>query len=133
VTSVGVALPDNAEVARSLVDRASELAQRLNGRWVAFVICNDALPSLRARNALEQAELAMRSGGTVYMCEGEDVAETLLALAAREQIDVLILGAPTDPDCCVDSVPGLSIVSFALRVRSTSWSSAMGSEREPTR
>ncbi len=95
MTSVGVALPDNAEVAQSLVDRASELAQRLNGRWVAFVICNDALPSLRARNALEQAELAMRSGGTVYMCEGEDVAETLLALAAREQIDVLILGAPT--------------------------------------
>jgi K+-sensing histidine kinase KdpD len=94
VTSVGVALPDNADVAQALVDRASELAQRLNGRWVAFVICNDAMPSRRARNALERAELVMRSGGTVYMCEGEDVAQTLLALAAREQIDVLILGAP---------------------------------------
>jgi K+-sensing histidine kinase KdpD len=95
VTSVGVALPDNAEVAQALVDRASELAQRLNGRWVAFVICNEAMPSRRAQNALEQAELAMRCGGTVYMCEGEDVAQTLLALATREQIDVLILGAPT--------------------------------------
>lgn len=95
MTSVGVALPDNAEVAQALVHRASELAQRLNGRWVAFVICNDALPSLRARNALQQAELAMRSGATVYFCEGEDVAQTLLALATREQIDVLILGAPT--------------------------------------
>jgi K+-sensing histidine kinase KdpD len=45
-------------------------------------------------SALPQAELAMRSGGTVFFCEGEDVAQTLLALAQREQIDVLILGAP---------------------------------------
>jgi len=36
----------------------------------------------------------MSSGGTVFFCEGENVAETLLLLAKREQIDVLILGAP---------------------------------------
>jgi len=94
VTSVGVALPEDADVAQELVGRAAELAQRLNGRWVAFVICNDALPSERAQNALRQAELAMRSGGTVFFCEGEDVAQTLLALASRERIDILILGAP---------------------------------------
>jgi K+-sensing histidine kinase KdpD len=96
VASVGVALPeDDGEVARELVSRAAALAQRLNGRWVAFVICNESLPSPRAESALRQAELAMRSGGTVFFCEGEDVARTLLALAAREQIDILILGAPS--------------------------------------
>ncbi|HJT16789.1 MAG TPA: hypothetical protein VJ853_05355 [Thermoanaerobaculia bacterium] len=88
MTSVGVALPEDDGVAQELVQRAVVLAQRLNARWVAFVVCNDGF------SALPQAELAMRSGGTVFFCEGEDVAETLLALAQREQIDVLILGAP---------------------------------------
>jgi K+-sensing histidine kinase KdpD len=95
VASVGVALPEDGDVAQELVVRAAALAQRLNGRWVAFVICNDSLPSPRAENAMRHAELAMRNGGTVFFCEGEDVARTLLALAAREQIDILILGAPT--------------------------------------
>ena len=94
MASVGVALPEDGDVAQELVVRAAALAQRLNGRWVAFVICNDSLPSPRAENAMRHAELAMRNGGTVFFCEGEDVAETLLALAAREQIDILILGAP---------------------------------------
>jgi K+-sensing histidine kinase KdpD len=88
VTSVGVALPEDDSVAQDLVQRTVALARRLNARWVAFVICNDGV------SALPQAELAMRSGGTVFFCEGEDVARTLLALAAREQIDILILGAP---------------------------------------
>lgn len=88
MTSIGVALPEDGEVAHDLIDRASALAQRLNGRWIAFVICNDGLTSL------PQAELAMRSGGTVFYCEGEDIAGTLLELAAREQIDILILGSP---------------------------------------
>ncbi len=95
MTSVGVALPEDADVAQELVGRAAALAERLHGRWVAFVICNDALPSPKAQNAMRQAELAMRSGGTVFFCEGEDVAQTLLALAKRERIDLLILGAPT--------------------------------------
>jgi K+-sensing histidine kinase KdpD len=94
VTSVGVALPEDTNVARALVDRAAELAHQLNGRWVAFVICNDDVPSPRADNALRHAHMAMSSGGTVFVCEGEDIAETLLLLAKREQIDVLILGAP---------------------------------------
>ena len=94
MTSVGVALPEDADVAQALVDRAAELAHQLNGRWVAFVICNDNVPSPRADNALRQASLAMSSGGTVFFCEGENVADTLLQLAKREQIDVLILGAP---------------------------------------
>ena len=66
VASVGVALPEDSDVAQELVDRAAALAQRLNGRWVAFVICNDSLPSPRAESALRHAELAMRSGGTVF-------------------------------------------------------------------
>src|SRR5581483_11285313 len=94
MTSVGVALPEDADVANELVERAAELAKRFNGPWIAFVICNDALPSERAENALRHAELAMRRGGTVFFCEGDDVAETLLELAAREQVDILILGAP---------------------------------------
>lgn len=93
-TSIGVALPEDEDIAGKLIDRAAALARRLDGRWVAFVICNQALPSARATRALEQAERAMMSGGTVFFCEGEDITETLLALAAREQIDVLILGAP---------------------------------------
>lgn len=36
----------------------------------------------------------MQRGGTVFFCEGEDVAQTLLGLASREQIDILILGKP---------------------------------------
>ncbi|HEY8132027.1 MAG TPA: hypothetical protein VII12_09055 [Thermoanaerobaculia bacterium] len=92
--AIGVALPADADIAHVLVDRASALARRLNARWVAFIICNAALPSGPAFDAVVQAELAMRSGGTVFLCEGEDVAQTLLALAAREQVDVLILGAP---------------------------------------
>jgi K+-sensing histidine kinase KdpD len=88
VTSVGVALPEDPEIAEELVARAMTLARRFNGRWVAFVICNDGVTSL------PQAELAMRNGGTVFFCESGDIAETLLELAAREQIDVLILGPP---------------------------------------
>jgi len=94
VTSVGVALPEDAGVAQELLGRAEALAQRLNGRWVAFVICNDSLPSPRAELAMRHAELAMQRGGTVVFCEGEDTAQTLLALAARERVDILILGAP---------------------------------------
>ena len=88
MTSIGVALPEDGDVAHELIDRAAALAQRLNGRWVAFVVCNDGYSSL------PQAELAMQSGGTVFFCEGEDIAQTLIALAQREQIDILILGAP---------------------------------------
>ena len=94
MTSVGVALPEDAGVAKDLVGRAAALAERLNGRWVAFVICNHALPSPRAENAMRHAELAMRSGGTVFFCEGADTAQTLLELSARERIDILILGSP---------------------------------------
>jgi len=94
VASVGVALPEDGDVAQELIDRAAALAQRLNGHWVAFVICNESLPSPRAESALRHAELAMLRGGTVFFCEGDDVAQTLLALAAREHVDVLILGAP---------------------------------------
>ena len=94
MASVGVALPEDNDVAQELVDRAQALAQRLNGRWVAFVICNASLPSPRAESALRQAELAMLRGGTVFFVEGEDIAQTLIELAARERIDVLILGAP---------------------------------------
>jgi len=93
-TAIGVALPADADVAPILIQRAATLARDLNGRWVAFVVCHDALPSARATRALEQAERAMMSGGTVFFCDGEDVAQTLLALARREQIDVLIVGAP---------------------------------------
>ena len=88
MTSVGVALPEDPDVAHDLVARAAALARRFNGRWVAFVICNDAMSSL------PQAELAMRNGGTVFYCEGEDIAATLVELAAREEVDMLILGAP---------------------------------------
>lgn len=94
MTNVGVALPDNEEAAQTLIERASELARRLNGRWVAFLICNDALPKPRAERAMQRAEAVMSSGGTVHVCEGDDVAQTLLALAKREQIDVLLLGSP---------------------------------------
>ena len=86
--SIGVALPEDPEVAHGLIERASTLARRFNGRWVAFLICKDGVSSL------PQAERAMQSGGTVFLCEGEDVAETLLDLAARERVDILILGAP---------------------------------------
>jgi K+-sensing histidine kinase KdpD len=94
VASVGVALPENPDVAKILVGRASELARRLNGRWVAFLICNDSLPSPRADMAMRQAQFVMASGGTVFLCEGDDVAATLIDLATREQIDILILGTP---------------------------------------
>jgi len=88
VISIGVALPGDFDVAHDLIERASTLASRFEGRWVAFVICNDGASSL------PQAEHAMQRGGTVFFCEGEDVAETLLELAARERVDILILGAP---------------------------------------
>lgn len=90
---IGVALPADGETAHVLIERASSLAERLNSRWAAFVICNDAISSARAAAALRQAHRAMLSGGTVFFCEG-DVAKTLLALAARERIDVLLIGAP---------------------------------------
>jgi K+-sensing histidine kinase KdpD len=96
VTAIGVALPAEADVAQTLIERTSALAERLSARWVAFVICNDALPSPAAESALRQAQLAMVAGGTVFFCEGEDKAETLLALANREQVDILIVGAPAD-------------------------------------
>ena len=86
--AIGVALPADADRAHLLVGRAADLARELNARWVAFIISNDP-------DAIIHAELAMRLGGTVFVCEGEDVAQTLLALATREQLDVLILGAPT--------------------------------------
>ncbi len=94
MTAIGVALPAEADVAQNLIERTSALAEQLSARWVAFVICNDALPSPAAESALRQAQLAMVAGGTVFFCEGEDKAETILALAARERVDVLILGAP---------------------------------------
>lgn len=87
--AIGVALPADGEMAECLLARAAEMAQRLNARWVAFVICNDLAPV-----RLQQAERAMQSGGTVFFCEGEDVAHTILSLAAREGVDVLLLGAP---------------------------------------
>jgi len=94
VTNVGVALPDSEEVARTLIERASDLARRLNGRWVAFLICNDAMPKPSAERAMQRAEIVMASGGTVHLCEGDDIARTLLSLAELEKIDVLMMGAP---------------------------------------
>ena len=88
MASVGVALPEDSDVAQQLVERAEALAQRLNGRWVAFIICDSA------ERGMSRADLAMQRGGTVFVCEGEDTAETLIALAARERVDILILGAP---------------------------------------
>jgi len=93
-SAIGVALPTDSEVANLLVDRTAELARTLNARWIAFIVCNHAMPTAPAQHALCQAELAMRAGGTVFLCEGDDVAETLMALACGQNIDVLILGAP---------------------------------------
>ena len=92
--AIGVALPADSDVANLLVDRTSELARTLNARWIAFIVCNDAMPTAPAQQALYQAELAMRAGGTVFLCEGDDVAQTLIALASVQNIDILILGAP---------------------------------------
>ena len=89
-SAIGVALPADGAIAHLLIDRASELARTLNARWVAFVVCNPIV----TEESLCQAELAMRRGGTVFVCEGDDVAQTLIALACREKVDVLMLGAP---------------------------------------
>ena len=89
-SAIGVALPSDSAIAHLLIDRASELASSLNARWVAFVVCDQIV----TEESLFQAELAMRRGGTVFVCEGDDVAQTLVALAQREKVDVLMLGAP---------------------------------------
>jgi K+-sensing histidine kinase KdpD len=84
--SIGVALPEDAAVAETLVTRTAALAQRLSGRWVAFIFS--------ARNSMERANMAMRAGGTVFCYEAEDIAQALLEIGARERIDLLILGSP---------------------------------------
>jgi len=89
-SAIGVALPADDAIAHLLIDRACELARSLNARWVAFVVCDQVL----SEESLCQAELAMRRGGTVFVCEGDDIAQTLVALASREKVDVLMLGAP---------------------------------------
>jgi K+-sensing histidine kinase KdpD len=68
-----------------LVRRTAALAQRLSGRWVAFIVSSG--------NTMRHAELAMRAGGTVFCCEGEDVAQTLIELGTRERIDLLLLSS----------------------------------------
>ena len=61
---------------------------------MAFIVCNAEFPSAPAEKAMRYAEFAMRSRGTIFFCEGEDVAQTVIALAEREQIDILIVGTP---------------------------------------
>lgn len=84
--AIGVALPEDSASARALVRRTAALAERLSGRWVAFIFS--------ARNSMERADMAMRAGGTVFCDEPEDVAQALLEIGAREGIDLLILGSP---------------------------------------
>jgi K+-sensing histidine kinase KdpD len=90
-----------SESARSLIRTAAAFAQQFAAPWLAIVV-SDSIHTLSHLTAEQQerirenTDLIMSLGGVPFFCEGDNVAQTLLAAASLNGVDLLILGKPRD-------------------------------------
>jgi len=98
-TRIGVAVPFDPAVARTLILRASRLAGRMNTRWFALYVRRkrdhpERMSATQHRLMLENVQLAMSLGASVVTRESEDVVGTIVEFAKKEKIGLLVVGQP---------------------------------------
>ena len=101
MSRVGVAVELWSESARALIRTASTFAKSTNASWTAIAVTDASHELSRLTN--EQRQLVSENtnlitwlGGTPFFCDGDDIAQTLLAAAKLAGVDILILGKPRD-------------------------------------
>ena len=99
MSRVGVAVELWSESARPLIRTAAAFAQSTNASRTAIAVTDRLHGLSRLTNdqrqiVSENTNLITWLGGTPFFCDGDDVAETLLAAARLADIDILILGKP---------------------------------------
>src|ERR1700749_1308814 len=82
------------EVSERVVRRASQLATGLNADWVAVTVetIGQAADAKRANRLAKVFALAERLGGQQMRLQGNDYANDILKLAARENFTQIVLG-----------------------------------------
>jgi K+-sensing histidine kinase KdpD len=101
MSRVGVAVELWSESARPLIRTAAAFAKSTNASWTAIAVTDPLHGLSRLTNdqrqlVSENTNLITWLGGTPFFCDGDDIAETLLAAAKLAGVDILILGKPRD-------------------------------------
>jgi K+-sensing histidine kinase KdpD len=97
--AVGVELWSDS--ARSLIRTAAAFAGQFAAPWLAIIV-SDSIHTLSLLTAEQQerirenTDLVLSLGGVPFFCEGDDVAQTLIAAATANGVELLILGKPRD-------------------------------------
>jgi K+-sensing histidine kinase KdpD len=97
--AVGVELWSDS--ARSLIRTVAAFAGQFAAPWLAIVV-SDSIHTLSLLTAEQQerirenTDLVLSLGGVPFFCEGDDVAQTLIAAATANGVELLILGKPRD-------------------------------------
>jgi K+-sensing histidine kinase KdpD len=90
-----------SESARPLIRTAASYARRFAASWLAIVVSDSmhalsVLTTEQQERVRENTDLITLLGGVPFFCEGDDVAQTLVAAATLNSVDLLILGKPRD-------------------------------------
>ena len=90
-----------SENARSLIRTAAEFAKQFATPWLAIVVSDSThtfslLTAEQQERIRENTDLVLSLGGVPFFCEGDNVAQTLIAAATANGVELLILGKPRD-------------------------------------
>ena len=97
--AVGVELWSDG--ARSLIRTAAAFAGQFAAPWLAIIVSDSThtlslLTAEQQERIRENTDLVLSLGGVPFFCEGDDVAQTLIAAATANGVELLILGKPRD-------------------------------------
>ena len=97
--AVGVELWSDS--ARSLIRTAAAFATQFATPWLAIIVSDSThtlslLTAEQQERIRENTDLVLSLGGVPFFCEGDDVAQTLVAAATSNGVELLILGKPRD-------------------------------------
>lgn len=89
---VAIGVPGDVAAARQLLTRGRRLAGRIGARWVALRVHARSVDPGRDESTLRLRQLVVTQGGDLLCTAAADDAEGLVTLAARERVDVLVIG-----------------------------------------
>lgn len=89
---VAIGVSGDVPTARQLLTHGRRLAGRLGARWVALRVHSRSVDPGRDESTLRLRQLVAMQGGDLLCTAAADDAEGLVAMAAREHVDVLVIG-----------------------------------------
>lgn len=89
--NLAIGVPDDPEVAQTVLARGRRLAARLGLGWIAVLI--QTRRATRADDLRRLFELVLASGGQLLCAEASDVAAGLIEVSRREHAPILVIGS----------------------------------------